>query len=439
MKKYCLYFNKKLPSWVIAPNTSNLLNGKTEGTLECWVKFDRAPENGGDHDGVCGFRTTTGDADFYILKLGTNVWELRIATPDGHWDLNPSWFELNTWLHIVFIRDGSIAKAYFNGQEVASRSDISGIWGTSSDFHVGATPSVVFHTTGYIDEVRFYDRALTEEEVLASWNSGRGGPPNNMSGLKIWYPYNEGGGTIAHDVSGNEHHGNIYSAMWVSDYTLDLEDGYILTSDNPSIKPGTITIDLRFWPSDEGGDFDRILNKEDCYELAWNCSENKLHFRFVKEDLSDTGWQFCSDSLDPRRWYHVILFYEKDSVDVFLNGSKVYSNDFGTGQDLNTDSSYDLYIGKRYNGFDRFKGKLDEIKIYNRRLTETEIEHNFNFPYSPVQDGLVLWYKFGEGTGNLVSDSSPEDNSGNLNGNYSWYSLDSPPWLRFFKIRLVPK
>ena len=76
---------------------------------------------------------------------------------------------------------------------------------------------------------------------------------------------------------------------------------------------------------------------------------------------------------------------------MFLNGSKVYSNDFGTGQDLNTGSSYDLYIGKRYNGSDRFKGKLDEIKIYNRRLTDSEIEHNFNFPYSPVQDGLVLW------------------------------------------------
>ncbi len=434
MKKCCLYFNGN-GSEVQVPNTSDLLNGKTAATLECWYKMEERP---GENRGLLGWRNES-DSDFYILHYGNeDKWEMRIRTTDGKFDLNPIFANYGSWNHLVFVRDGSISKVYFNGQEVASRNDISGTWSTSSNFHVGLTPTVIFYYKGYVDEVRFYDRALQESEILASWNSGKGGPPANPSGLKIWLNFNEGGGTITHDVSGNENHGIIDKAIWITGFALDFdgESDYVLVPHNNLLNIGegnkiTITLKAYLTGWQVNHSVGVIIDKRTEKQANYNWEFDDLNMKMRVHAGGETYEVLVPHSLNTWNFYTMVL--NGDVLKGYLNGEE---KDTVTGVATSDTNIEDLHIGEATGGNFRIKGMIDEIRIYNRVLSETEIQTLYRG--ENVSKGLVLWLPFNEGGGTIAYDHSGENNNGTLYGPI-WASLDSPPWLRYFKIRIVPK
>ncbi|MBW2982645.1 LamG domain-containing protein, partial [Candidatus Woesearchaeota archaeon] len=80
------------------------------------------------------------------------------------------------WHHIVFQRDGTTVRLYFNGTEVNSGTDASlGSLANAVDLVIGSTgtlpPSQVFN--GTIDEVRVYTDVLTATEVEELFNNSQ--------------------------------------------------------------------------------------------------------------------------------------------------------------------------------------------------------------------------------------------------------------------------
>lgn len=72
---------------------------------------------------------------------------------------------------------------------------------------------------------------------------------------------------------------------------------------------------------------------------------------------------------EPNQWYHVACTYDGESIKVYVNKELVFSETI-TGT-LSPNNSF-LQIGARQNGT-FFSGALDEIKIYNRALSEIEV------------------------------------------------------------------
>lgn len=72
----------------------------------------------------------------------------------------------NSWHHIVMIKKGDIMKFYLNGSLVAEVEDTSTCQ-TSNNIHItiGSRGNIVQFFTGKIDDVRFYNRAISESEV----------------------------------------------------------------------------------------------------------------------------------------------------------------------------------------------------------------------------------------------------------------------------------
>ena len=74
---------------------------------------------------------------------------------------------VGVWQHIAATYDGSTARFFLDGVEVAS-SPFTGLVGNSNTWRIGAygaTPSGFFD--GLIDNVRIYDRALVAAEIQA--------------------------------------------------------------------------------------------------------------------------------------------------------------------------------------------------------------------------------------------------------------------------------
>ena len=78
------------------------------------------------------------------------------------------------------------------------------------------------------------------------------------------------------------------------------------------------------------------------------------------------------------QWSHVVMVANASSspasVSQYVNGERVggpltYSGTLRSGSVL-------LYLGKQLTAY--FKGSIDEVRIYNRALSDTEIRGNYN-------------------------------------------------------------
>lgn len=105
-------------------------------------------------------------------------------------------------------------------------------------------------------------------------------------------------------------------------------------------------------------------------------------FRFYGDD-QDSG------ALDLNDWYHLVGVYDKDKSEsrLYVNGENVANKSGCGGLKANVANS-DFEIGANYGSLGRadwFHGIIDEVGIYDRALSEKEIEKNYN-----AEKGLIM-------------------------------------------------
>lgn len=81
---------------------------------------------------------------------------------------------LNRWHHIAFTWDGINAIAYGDAK-VGTSGGLTGTLAPGTSVYIGGAPADP-DSTGYIDEVYVYNRALSADEILAHYNNGRNPP-----------------------------------------------------------------------------------------------------------------------------------------------------------------------------------------------------------------------------------------------------------------------
>lgn len=167
---YSMYFNPAQSGRIVT--TGLQLNGLTEFTVAGWAYPTAATNRAswfGQNDMV-EFGFTDGNTLFCYTSKG-----------EVSWDFNPSTF-LNNWHNITCLGSASSLTIYIDGVNVASTSVTAGSYGSSSDYFTIGAGAVDGGTdgpfSGYIDDVRVYNRALTPEEMsgLGTGQAGPGGP-----------------------------------------------------------------------------------------------------------------------------------------------------------------------------------------------------------------------------------------------------------------------
>jgi len=79
---------------------------------------------------------------------------------------------------------------------------------------------------------------------------------------------------------------------------------------------------------------------------------------------------------------------------------------------LNTSEPVGLYFGGRESLGERFFGYVDEVRIYNRRLSDDEVKINFSGPV--VKAGLIVRLKIDQTSGTKLIDSSGNGNDATI-------------------------
>jgi|GEM_PF-1796120 len=130
-----------------------------------------------------------------------------------------------------------------------------------------------------------------------------------------------------------------------------------------------------------------------------------------------TGSYF-QDPIKAGEWVNIVAVVNGSDVSIFKNG---VNRDNDTYYEIiNPEKgNASLNFGTR-DGNSYFNGSLDEIRIYNRTLSNWEINHLYNSGKnrnnSLTREGLAGYWSFDENNGSIAHDLSPYNNYGNIYG-----------------------
>ena len=126
-------------------------------------------------------------------------------------------------------------------------------------------------------------------------------------------------------------------------------------------------------------------------------------------------------------WHHVAVTYDpKDTLDYRLYVDGVLDVAGNLKIATNTISSTPLQLGMRIDNINLFQGSIDEFRMYNYALSQSEIKKNMDREFCDVPKGLVVYYKLNEGKANTFnySKKTATDYSGNkYNGTLNYFTL----------------
>jgi hypothetical protein len=149
-------------NWVTV-NGSASLDLATGMTLEAWVYL-----TGWNGWGTVVMKEQTGGFAYSLYaNADADLPSTAVAVGGYYGDLTVEpQVPANTWTHLAATYDGSTQKLYVNGVLAGSRQQTGAITLSSGALRIGG--NAVWgneYFTGYIDEVRVYNRALTQAEI----------------------------------------------------------------------------------------------------------------------------------------------------------------------------------------------------------------------------------------------------------------------------------
>ena len=129
-------------------------------------------------------------------------------------------------------------------------------------------------------------------------------------------------------------------------------------------------------------------------------------------------------------WNHVALRYNAatNTLDGFLNGVPSSSTVTGSRQVVSTQYwAFGAYDGTNFGTPDFFNGQIDEIRIWNRAISNTQVAENYNVAVAPNAAGLVAYYKTDETSGTTAYDATSHGNNGTVVNGATWSVPTSRP------------
>lgn len=154
---------------------------------------------------------------------------------------------------------------------------------------------------------------------------------------------------------------------------------------------------------------------------------NRIFIDYRDPDGDITGHLFgaaCKTTND--KWTHYAVVRENNIYNIYRDGRLVQVS---TDQNTNLPTSVGWTLSGRDNR--RFKGVLDELKIWNYARSADEVKAEMIQHLSENEPGLIGYWDFDEGVGNTLMDKGSNRDHGSLGGGTaaqrpSWVLSDVP-------------
>ena len=125
-------------------------------------------------------------------------------------------------------------------------------------------------------------------------------------------------------------------------------------------------------------------------------------------------------------WQHIAVTFDAGTLIFYVGGIQ---QGIRTGVPTPVARAGPIDIGKRSTDMFRFyDGGIDELSIWNRALSQQEIQANMNVELAGSELGLIAYYRFNEGTEQAALDASGNGRDGTL-GSTTGPDGSDPTWI----------
>jgi len=125
----------------------------------------------------------------------------------------------------------------------------------------------------------------------------------------------------------------------------------------------------------------------------------------------------------PNTWYHLATVRTSGEINIYVNGISV-ANQTANGTTSNITAN--LVLGKSFVPDNSLSGYLDEFRIWHYGKTQQEIQDTMYLPSTGAEQGLVAYWNFDEGSGDILPDITGHGHDGQIVGNPQWVISDVP-------------
>jgi hypothetical protein len=346
-----------------------------------------------------------------------------------------SYFNTTSWYHIVGTHDQNSVKLYVNGLLVDSTSvcvNILSMLNNSPDIEIGRTfifPTQIEWFYGVLDDIAIYNRALTQQEITNLYTntatptcsiiptnptlcagdsatltastsatnvsicSGNDLPGTLQNGLVGYWPFCGN----ANDASGNGNNGTVNGATLTTDRFGNANsaysfDGAPLTNITMNISQNIEKITLSSWINYD------ILSTWYPQIAAFFSSNSSVGQIGCLAFLGDASVYLNSgitgflqsypnylqsnNSVSSGAWHHLVVVYSAsiNNHSIYIDGQLNVSGNATSilplinGYKMTIGNSIDGWNGLVEYGEMAFNGKIDDIAIWNRALSASEIQ-----------------------------------------------------------------
>ena len=202
-------------------------------------------------------------------------------------------------------------------------------------------------------------------------------------GLVAYWPFDEGKGKEAIDVTGNGHDGEFNDdPKWVdgkfeAGLEFDGVDDHVIVEDDPAfVIEENITIMMWFSPNEDLTGH-RLMSKNNSIFVIFDFGDAASIDFLVKPN--NTFAQSTTTDWKVGEWYHFAGTFDGKTMKVYINGE--LEGEAPNGVPI-APSNLELWIGgdDLGNATDHFPGKIDEVRLYEKTLSEADIQQVMETP-----------------------------------------------------------
>lgn len=298
---------------------------------------------------------------------------------------------LNQWYFVAVTYNASVAggtmKLYRDGVLVSTRTsypqNTASAAQTIGSWHGG------FTFQGLIDDVRIYNRELSQVEIEAI-----AGIQAGDSGLVAHWRMDEPTGTTLFDSVGNINGSYVNGPTSIAGQ-VGLGRNFVAASGHHALVPHNAALNnpqytLAAWvysnTAATGSVVRKVIDKGGVFTMNWD------HNSFPTSCEHNNGGVWRRTGVGPLleagKWYHLACTYDGSEFIMYVDGQEVSR---GSGLPGPPNTSGAVYIASR-NAVEFFNGILDDIRIYNRALLPQEIAGIMRFCSSPSAEAGSIRY-----------------------------------------------
>lgn len=132
----------------------------------------------------------------------------------------------------------------------------------------------------------------------------------------------------------------------------------------------------------------------------------------------------AAPGLPVNEWIHIAVVWDATTGErIYYQNGEVVASDNAASGSVSLNSG--CYVGKSYDDSRWLPGEISELRIWNIQRTKDQIASSM-YTVDPTTPGLLAYWKFNEGSGNVINDATGNGTNLTGEGTPTWVNVELP-------------